>query len=144
MNTNTFLKTYCNIEKEIFLRRCIYYNIILPSLDCKKIDFDLLLQQQKRILNRQIVQLNSETKLFYKNIWLKLDEKEKTFFYYKRLEKRSHYMKKFNWLQNKQKIRRKNFHKQNSKKLKNKNKYDRNRYRSRQKFKKINNLIDSA
>ena len=53
-------------------------------------------------------------------------------------------MKKFNWLQNKQKIRRKNFHKQNSKKLKNKNKYDRNRYRSRQKFKIINNLIDSA
>ena len=45
-------------------------------------------------------------------------KKKKTFFYYKRLEKRSHYIKKFNWLQNKQKIRRKNFHKQNSKKQK--------------------------
>ena len=65
MNTKTLLKTYCNIEKEIFLRRCIQYNIILPSLDFKKIDLDLILQQQKRILSRQIVELNTQTKKFF-------------------------------------------------------------------------------
>ena len=127
MNIKTHLKTYCNIEKETFLRRCIQFNIILPSLDFKKFNFDLILTQQKRILNRQLVELKSQIKLFFKNIWIKLNEKEKAFFWYKRLEKRSYYIRKFNWLQNKQRIRRKNFHKQNSKKLKNKNKYDRNR-----------------
>ena len=61
------------------MKRCIDFSVILPSLDCKKIDLDLILIQQKRILLKQITQINSQINYFLKTIWIKLNEREKAY-----------------------------------------------------------------
>ena len=78
-HTKTHIKNFCLIEKVIFLKRCIDFSVILPSLDCKKIDLDLILIQQKRILLKQITQINSQINYFLKTIWIKLNEREKAY-----------------------------------------------------------------
>ena len=143
-HTKTHIKNFCLIEKVIFLKRCIDFSVILPSLDCKKIDLDLILIQQKRILLKQITQINSQINYFLKTIWIKLNEREKAYCWNIRNWKKKQYNKKFNWLRAKQKIRRIELHKNNSMKTKNKNKYDSERYKKRQTYKKNSNLINSA
>ena len=64
LHAKTHIKNFCLVEKVKFLRRFINFSVILPSLDWKKIDLDLILIQQLRILLKQI---NSQIIDFIKN-----------------------------------------------------------------------------
>ena len=52
-------------------------------------DLDLVLIKQKRILSKQITEMNSEIKLFLKNGWNDLHDKEKAYFWKKMFEKKN-------------------------------------------------------
>ena len=123
LHAKTHIKNFCLIEKVRFLKRCINFSIILPSLDCKRIDLDLILIQQKRILLKQITQINSQINDFMKTIWISLNEREKTYCWNIRNWKKSNIIRNLIGSGPNKKLEGKNYMKIIAWKLKTKKKY---------------------
>ena len=120
-------------------------DILLPSNRNKRIDFDLLLIQQKRKLNKQFKEIEEDTnniKLYFDQ----LSNKQKSFVKKACHKQKQHYKRKISWLFKKQNEERR-LCKPNQtfypKKKSFKNKKDRQRYliRKKNKINKSNNEI---
>ena len=122
-------------QKNIFLKKCIHLNILLPSNDKKSFDFDLLLIQQKRKLSKQLKDIEEEI-FDNKYIFDNLNYHQRKSVTKAITKQKYRYKRKISWLLNKQKDRR-NFN-LNTKKFYPKpktikNKKDRTRYLLRKK-----------
>lgn len=138
---NTNCKHFINIEKFIFLKKCQKKGILLPQNDCKKIDFDLLLIQQKRILVKQLKEILEKYRNFKQNKWHQLNYEEKQKLIEERKREKRRFIRKTQWLWKKQKERRmqpiSNYQTgyKKSKRSSKRNKRDRERYRKRKIYK---------
>ena len=140
-------------ETSIFFKICISSGVVLPSLDNGRIDLDLVLLQQQRRLYTQTQKISINYDYFMNNDYNKLSKEIKIQLWEKRKDERTRLINKFNWLWNKQRIRRKNsqvtyqyhnnYKNKNSNKLKLKNKKDGQRYKNRKKFKLAKELEES-
>ena len=142
-STKQLSRTFAKVERARFLDKCIVNNVIIPSLRNKKIDFDLNLIQQERVLIPQIKQIVAEYKDFMRLTWFKLTTREKDYIWTWRRKEKKRFITKFNWLLEKQRRHEINFKKApnwiNNKNIRknrtNKNRKDKGRYIMRNKRK---------
>ena len=120
-------------ERTIFLERCLRCNILLPSNQRKGIDFDLLLIQQRRIILNRLPSLH-ETAANLRNQASILPANMRDSFFNHRVHIKRNFIKKFNWLKEKQKLLRSSvapLAKSDIKSQTIKNRQDRKRYKRR-------------
>ena len=91
-------KNLLEIEKITFLRRVMNNGIVLPSLDNRKFDMDLVLEQQRRKLQKQISEMHKNYRNAKNELWKNFSSGEKSLVWEKRLDKRQSFIRKYNWL----------------------------------------------
>ena len=121
----------------MFLKRCVSHNLLLPSNRQKNVDFDLLLIQQSRKISKDLRSIIEQIKNLHPNLvsgnaFSVTEERNKA---------KIRYIKRFNWLWNKQKSMNNTGLKKNTTF---KNRKDRLKYKKTKKFKLKNQKIQKA
>ena len=88
-------------QKRVFLIRCQKSLIILPSNQYRNIDLDLILIQQSRRITNSLQKIDEEISSCPLK-WYSLSQKSKNFLKNFVSQYKQYFIKKFNWLYNKQ------------------------------------------
>ena len=119
--------------------RCKREKILLPSNSRKNVDFDLLIKQQNRIFWNDLIYLKRLAK-GDAEAWKMLNDHERRTIYKERNKTKLRFVKKFNWIRDKQRCHivglRQDLAKNAKEKKRRKNARDTQRFRKRRRTRK--------